>query len=1060
MLTIKVQTVKEAAEKYFDEHLAKGEYVSEGEGQNEAHKDADNLTKYYTDQSITWSGKTAAMLGLKEGETVTKDQFSLLLENRNPLTGESLTARTNITGRRLYFDATVSAPKSVSVMAITMGDIRLIDAHKEATRDALKELENYTQTRVRKGGENTIRKTHNFLTASVTHTTSRANDPQLHSHNLIFNVTWDDPEQKFKALEAYEIYNNVEYFTEMYRNKLAEKVIVLGYKIERAKHGWELKGVSKEICDLFSKRSAAIKEAEQAMEKSRGRPITNQERSILAEKTRQKKSKNLTLEKAVEHQKSELTKEQLARLSFTLTLAKDDFDRRQNLLEKLNKRFGSAPVEKSERKISTEEKEAIAFAIAHTFERQSVTTKNEIISLALKSNYGKLDQKNLEKVLAQTEGLIWNKEKGTIGTIEGLAKEYFICGFINENKGKAEGFGEVQEGRLTGLRPDQKQALKEIYESKDKVMLLEGGAGTGKSHLLKALVDVIKEKNITVTAAAPTTGATQNLNKDIGVKAETIQRILHKPGFYEAQLKNGYLIVDEAGLLSLKQMEALFIVAEKNNTQILLVGDTKQHHGVEAGDALRALKLYTEIQVSRLTEIERQKLPEYKEAVRDLMDRNVKRAWETFEKMGVIHSKDDYLSRLGTYINYEDLEKKLDTEKLFKTYLEKTEAGKSVIVVTPTRAEVQTLTTGIRQALKDKMGQSLIEKEVFASVRFTEAEKMNLANYLARGDEAHWVYFLDSNNGFDKGTSWKVKEVNQDSVRLENAKTGEEKEFNPKEFIGNQFDIAERKTIEIKEGETLLIQKNERVQVEKETDKESVQNRNGKDVTSKKEWARFTNGESVKVQEINQDKIILTDGRVLTDEVKHLDYGYVSTSYSAQGKTCDHVIVAMTNLGGRALNQEQFYVSASRGREGIDIFVEDKEYIQTRIEAMGNRVLNLEMMPERDKEQIKAIQGKSIDALKEASLALASKTAKELKGEKSLPETIIEKTKEVVVNWRDKLRSERDRQIENHKDSLQTKNQMSRDTVEKGRYPMEMEPQTFQQKVMQKGKGLDIDFGR
>jgi hypothetical protein len=799
-----------------------------------------------------------------------------------------------------------------------------------------------------------------------------------------------------------------------------------------------------------------IKEAERALEKAKGRPISNQERAILTEQTRQKKSKNLTLEKAVEHQKSELTKEQLARLNFTLSLAKDDFERRQSLIEKLNKRFGSAPIEKSERKISADEKEAVKFALSHLFERQSVTTKNEIISLALKSNYGKLDQKNLEKVLAQAEGLIWNKEKGTIGTIEGLAKEYFICGFINENKGKAEGFGEVKEDRLTGLRADQKQALKEIYESKDKVMLLEGGAGTGKSHLLKALVDAIKEKNITVTASAPTTGATQNLNKDIGVNAETIQRILHKPSFYESQLKNGYLIVDEAGLLSLKQMEALFIVAEKFNTQVLLVGDTKQHHGVESGDALRALKLYTEIQVSRLTEIERQKLPEYKEAVRDLMDRNVKRAWETFEKMGVIHSKDDYLSRLGTYINYEDLEKKLDTEKLFKTYLEKIDAGKSVIVVTPTRAEVQTLTMGIRQALKGKMGTLSIEKEVFASVRFTEAEKMNLSNYLSRGDEAHYVHFLDSNNGFEKGTSWKVKEVSIDKAMLINTKTEEEREFNPKEILGNQFDIAERKTIEIKEGETLLIQKNERVLIEKEP----TENQARETHKQRKEFARFTNGESVKVKEIKGGQIYLEDGRMIGNEVKHLDYGYVSTSYSAQGKTCDHVIVAMTNLGGRALNQEQFYVSASRGREGIDIFVEDKEYIQTRIETMGNRVLNLEMMPDKDQLKIKEIRGSSIDALKEASLALANKTAKELKGEKTIPEIVIEKAKEVVANWKDKIRSDRDRQIENYKDSLQTKNQTSRGTVEKGRYPMEMEPQTFQHKVMQKAKGLEMDFDR
>ncbi len=1052
MITIKVQTVKAAAEKYFDNHLEKGEYVTEGEEKTAPAEAApENLTKYYTDQPVTWHGKTASLLGLNVGVPVTKEQFQLLLENKNPVTGGALTARTNAY-RRLYFDATVSAPKSVSVMAITMGDARLIKAHEEASKEALKELEKFTQTRVRVKGQYTVRKTSNFLTASVTHTTSRANDPQLHSHNLIFNVTWDEVEQKFKAMEAYEIYNNVEYFTELYRNKLAEKVLALGYQIERAKHGWELKGVSKEICDLFSKRSATIKEAERALDAARGRPITNQERAILTEQTRQKKSKNLTLEKAIEHQKNELTKEQLKSLEATLAMTKIRMKERDEVFNLLNKNLNVNS--NQEREPNSREKEAVSFAVSHIFERQSVATKNEIISLALKSNYGHLDQKYLEKVLSKTEGLIWNQEKGTIGTIDGLAKEYFICGFINENKGKTPDFGELPKDRLNGLRDDQKEALKEIYQSKDKVMLLEGGAGTGKSHLLRSLTEELKLKNITVTATAPTTGATQNLNKDIGVKAETIQRILHKPSFYESQLKNGYLIVDEAGLLSLKQMEALFMVAEKFNTQILLVGDTKQHHGVEAGDALRALKLYSEIQVSRLTEIERQKLPEYREAVRDLMERNVKRAWETFEKMGVIHSKDDYLSRLGTSINFEDLEKKLDTEKLFKTYLEKTDAGKSVIVVTPTRAEVQTLTAGIRSTLKERMGKNSIEKEVFASVRFTEAEKMNLSNYIARGEEAHYVHFLDSSNGFDKGSNWKVKDINAGKAILENPKTGEEKDFDPKEYLSSQFDVTERKTIEIKEGETLLIQKNERIRIEREValnQKKTLTDR-------RRDFTQITNGESVKVKAITDNKILLEDGRILSDAVKHLDYGYVSTSYSSQGKTCDHVIVAMTNVGGRALNQEQFYVSASRGRHGIDIFVEDKEFIQTRTEAMGNRVLNLEMMPEKEKTRIKGLRGTSLESLMAASLTQAEKYAKNLRGEKSLSEIVAEKVKKIAIDWREKLRAERDRQIEHHKDSLQMKIKISRETLEKGRYPLDMEPQVIPSKVIERSKGREMDL--
>ena len=1044
MLTIKVQTVKAAAEKYFDDHLAKGEFVSEGEAQNEATGNAENLVKYYTDQPVTWNGKTAEMLGLKVGGIVTKEQFSLLLENKNPITGKSLTARTK-EGRRLYFDATVSAPKSVSVMAITMGDLRLMKAHEEATKEALKDLEHFAQTRVRKDGQNALRKTHNFLTASVTHSTSRANDPQLHTHNLIFNVTWDENEKKFKALEAYEIYNNVEYFTEQYRNILAHKVMALGYQIERAKYGWELKGVSKEVCDLFSKRSAAIKEAELTLEAARGRPITNRERAILTEQTRKKKSKNLTLEMAVEHQKSELTKEQLQDLEYLLGRSKELGKSIKKDNENLTKLLG--PIK--EGTITQDEINAVDFAVQHIFERQSTVSKNELISLAIKSSYGNVNLKAIEKVLEKKEGLLWNKEKGTIGTVDGLAKEFFVCGFVNDQKNKVQGFGELSESRLEGLREDQKKAFIEIYQSKDKIMLLEGGAGSGKSHLLKAITEAIKEKNIVVTATAPTSGATQNLTKDIGVKAETIQKILHKPGLYENVLKNGYLVVDEAGLLSLKQIEALFILSEKYNTQILLVGDTKQHHGVEAGDALRAIKTYTDICVARLTEIERQKLPEYREAVREIQNLNVQKGWDLFEKMGVIHSKDDYLSSLGTYINYEDLEKKLDSEKLYKTYLEKLDDGKSVIVVTPTRTEVQNLTTGLRKALKDRLGSEFIEKEVFASVRFTEAEKLNLSHYIARGNESHYVNFMSSANGFEKGSTWKVIEVQNDKATLENTKGGELKEFNPKEFMSNQFDIAERKTLEIKVGETLLLQKNDKVTIENN-------NRHEKSETITESF-KFTNGELVRVKEIKDSVLILEDGRKINESVKNLDYGYVSTSYSAQGKTCDHVIVAMTNAGGRALSQEQFYVSTSRGREGIDIFVEDKEYIKTRIEAMGNRVLNIEMLPEKQKERIKNIRETSLDALKEASRNLAEKTAKEIHGEKSIIETVVEKTKSIAVSWREKLHEERNRQIEHHKDSIQVRIKNSRATIERRQFPLEKEFMPMAEKLKSKGKNMGMD---
>lgn len=1043
MITIKVQTIKAAAEKYFDDHLAVGEYVTEGE-ENSPADEKENRAKYYTDQPITFHGKTTELLGLKPGSPVTKDQFSALLDNLNPVTKERLTSRTN-EHRRLYFDATCSAPKSVSVMAVTMRDERLIKAHKEATQLALKELEKYAQTRVRVNGQYTVRKTHNMLVASATHTTSRANDPQLHTHNLIFNVTWDEVEKKFKAMEAYEVYNNVEYFTETYRNILAEKVMELGYQIERAKHGWEIKGVSKDICENFSKRSVTIKAAEKALEHQLGRTITNQERAILTELTRKSKAKNLTLDLAIDTQRSELSKEQLRGLENLLTFTK--------LKAKEFEEF--APKLKQNALKITEptklEKEAIAFAVAHIFERQSVVKKNEILSLALKSKYGKLDQNRLEKALKATEGLVWNTEKDTVGTLAGLSQEFFVTSFIESRKNHVQELlgdeflklikndSESGKNQLAKLRDDQLTALRQILQNKDQVMILEGGAGSGKSHLLKVLVEKIKEKEMSVTATAPTSGATQNLTQDIGVNAQTIQKILHKPSAYESMLKNGYLIVDEAGLLSLRQMEALFMVADKYNTRVLLVGDIRQHHGVEAGDALRAIKNFTTIEVARLTEIERQRDLVYRDAVREIQNQNVQKAWDIFKKMGAIHSREDYLKSLGENVNIDKLDQKLDYEKLYKVYAEKRAANQSVIVVTPTRTEVDNLTQGIRETLsKTDLKEEKIEKEVYASTRFTSAEKMSVNHYIAR-DNTHFINFIDASGGFAKNSTWAVKEVNEQTLLLQDVKTGEEREFDPKNHLDRSFDVVERKSIEVKVGETLLIQKNERVEILPPPDQKDA----------KKVIEKFTNGELVRVKEIKDSAIILEDGRTLSDQVKNYDYGYVSTSYSAQGKTCDHVIVAMTNAGGKALSQEQFYVSTSRGRQGIDIFIEDKEFIKARIESMGNRQFNMQLMDKDQRERILALRDKSVESLKSKAEKAAEKFVREL----SQKPSVIDRVQNVVQSWKTRAIDFRNRQFDALKSEIATRINSSRETISKEKFPLEKDYTPMHQRLFDRDMG-------
>jgi hypothetical protein len=132
-------------------------------------------------------------------------------------------------GRSLY-DFTISAPKSVSVLAILGGDDRLIEAHRTAVAETLEEAEMYAASRVRQGGANKDRPTANLALAVYHHDASRELDPQLHTHAVAANLTYDGTEGRWKALQASEIYERRAYLSEVHRNALAREVRALGHR--------------------------------------------------------------------------------------------------------------------------------------------------------------------------------------------------------------------------------------------------------------------------------------------------------------------------------------------------------------------------------------------------------------------------------------------------------------------------------------------------------------------------------------------------------------------------------------------------------------------------------------------------------------------------------------------------------------------------------------------------------------------------------------------------------------------------------------------------------------
>ncbi len=249
--------------------------MSDGQGYSSKHLEHGD---YYSENERViglWQGRGAQLLGLN-GEVDSRD-FEALRQACHPKTGEFLRQRqsadrksadgaTQSRGRHLY-DFTISAPKSVSIMALLGGDKRLLKAHQKAVNEALHALEKNAATRVRRDRAQADRITGNLVLAVYHHDTSRELDPQLHTHAVAANLTYDGTEGRWKALQASGIYERRAYLTEVYRNSLACEIRRLGYEVENRRDGrgldcgFEIRGLPDELLARYSRRSTQRDEA-------------------------------------------------------------------------------------------------------------------------------------------------------------------------------------------------------------------------------------------------------------------------------------------------------------------------------------------------------------------------------------------------------------------------------------------------------------------------------------------------------------------------------------------------------------------------------------------------------------------------------------------------------------------------------------------------------------------------------------------------------------------------------------------------------------------------------
>jgi conjugative relaxase-like TrwC/TraI family protein len=822
--------------------------------QQDSAKDAKRYyasADYYSEgQEIVglWGGKGAELLGLQG--VVDRESFNRLCDNIDPRDGQRVTARTR-TERTVGYDFTFSVPKSVSLLYAMTGDEHILGAFRAAVDETMRDIESEMKTRVRKSGRDEDRLTGNMVWAEFIHTTSRpvdgVPDPQLHAHCFAFNSTWDDKECRWKAGQFRGLKADAPYFQAAFRVRLAGKLQDLGFGVSRKRDDFEIEGVPASAIRGFSRRTEEIEKV------AADRGITDPKRKAeLGAETRENKNHELSWD--------ELRREWDSRLTDKERESLDETYRRQVPYAR--------PVQG--------EGLAVSHAIEHCFTRESVVSERMLLTEAMKRGLGAVTVEGVRAELASRPLIRGEKDGRALATTEELKDaESRLIAFAREGRGRLRPVGDADRPiSRTPFNDDQKAAVRHVLGSRDRVTIIRGAAGTGKTTLEDELRQALEESGVPVAAIAQSTTAVNELHHEAGFAKPVTIAHFFKDEKMQASVQGGLVLVDEASLVGTRDMLRLFDIVRDQDARIVLVGDKRQHRSVSAGEPLRLLEERAGIKPAEVTQIVRQQ-GAYRKAAKALSDGDTALGFAELDRLGWIREiphagrnwvlAQAYLSAI--------LERKKNGEQ------------KTALVVSPTHAEGSRITRFIRDALKadGKLGEERT-LPVWLPAHLTDAQKTDATNY----ESGDLLQFHQNAPGHKNGSRMVMAEG----------------EMPPVDYAG-RFEVYRPSQLALAVGDRVRV------------------TANGRDKTGKHKLA---NGSLFTVQGFTpQGDAIVDKGWVIAKNFGHLAHGYVVTSHSAQGKTVDKVFIGLSSQSFPATNQRSFYVPVTRGREQAVIFTDDKK---------------------------------------------------------------------------------------------------------------------------------------
>ena len=826
-----------------------------------------------------WQGKLAAELGYSGA--IHQFGYDLASEGKHSYGYQLRKYQKN--SRPAICDLTLNAPKSLSVEALVHSNPVAVAAHDRGVDSAISFTEQHLLfSQIKRQGQVERVHTDRALIGSFRQRDNREGEPHLHTHNVIFNVGY--VEGKWRSLANEQVYLNKLTIGAVYQNDTAYHLHQAGYKTYWDANGqFELAGNPKRLLEqTFAQRTEKLEAYLAAMGLDRT-TATPEQLNAANRATRNQKAYDKDAQSQVSDWQAAAA---IAGIVPCQRVSPPELE--------------SAFLAASD---SVNPEKIVIAAAERLSEKCSSFGYMELIREGCRLSAGRYLSTEINTAIQQSPELIAVASTTpypdyTTHTI--LRRERQILNWAVRGKSVYATISNSKSATVAAekfaLNPDQAEALQHIAKSQDLVTLIQGSAGVGKTHCLSALKDLMGERSLIGCAVGGLQASA--LEADSGIPSQTLESLIRMP---QAEFpQDSLIVVDEAGVVSNRQMHCLIERAVSSNCRILLVGDTKQLSAVEQGNPFRLLQTRAGLETAFISQNMRQSDEQLK-AVVDLCE--AQRPVAAFDLL-------DAQGKIQEINSVDQLNQAIVDDYLTRPL----EQRRNTLIMATTHKERATLTGAIRKQLieQGELSGPMLEIEVLQK-KDLDKHHLRIADHYQVGDS---VRFWRNSVSFVKGELYRVTANHPESSSVELVDTkGQTKTLDLNRYCEREVFSLQR--IEIAAGEEMRFTA-------------GIKDKNGKQlrVNGQRFWVAAIDPQTQMIE-------ISTKGKqfsVTPEELKHSDYRWISTVHSLQGATAQYAIFAAGQGNGALLSQETWYVAASRAKLEFAAYCGDKAQLRQSIQ--------------------------------------------------------------------------------------------------------------------------------